>query len=186
MSIEIIIASLYFFIPAYIANATPVLLKKADAWEELNKPIDCGKKINNNRIFGSHKTIRGALGILSVGTVMTIVFFAINNFFNLGLYEAIGIDTEYWNPLWFGALFSIGVIFGDLLFAFIKRRIRLKPGAPFIPFDQTNYVIGTFIVLQPFINLSLSVWLIIFIFTFIVHASCNMIGYKIGLHNAKW
>ena len=83
-------------------------------------------------------------------------------------------------------MLSIGIIFGDIFFAFIKRRLKLKPGTAFIPFDQTNYVIGVFIILQPFIKLDLSIWLIIFIFTFLIHISFNMFGYKIGLHNAKW
>jgi len=186
MNLEIIIASIYFFLPAGFANIMPVVLKKADALEQFNIPVDCGKKIKNNRIFGSHKTIRGIIGMFVMGVIMINVFFSLNKFFGFGFYEAIGFDYTAWNSLVFGSLFSIGIIFGDLLFAFIKRRIKIKPGAPFIPFDQTNYVIGVFIILQPFINLNLSIWLIILIATFILHACLNGIGYAIGLHNAKW
>ena len=183
---QTIIASIYFFLPAYIANAIPPLLHKANVLNCLAKPMDGGKSIRNNRIFGSHKTWRGAVGILITGIIVTTLLFFINQKYNLGLYEMIGFDYQTWNPILFGTLLSLGVIIGDVLFAFIKRRVRLKPGAPFLPFDQTNYVIGCFIVLQPFIGLPLNIWLIIFILTFFIHATFNRIGYALGLHNAKW
>lgn len=172
--------------PAYLANATPPLIKNIKFFKILGKPIDGGKKLKEKELFGSHKTWRGLIGMLVVGIAASYILFFLENRYNLGLYENIGFDYTEWSPLLFGALMALGTIIGDLLFAFIKRRIRLKPGAPFIPFDQTNYVIGNFIILQPFLELHLSVWIILFFATLVIHIIFNRLGYLLGLHNAKW
>ena len=182
--INILFATIYFFTPAYLANAVPPLLNKLKVLEGLAVPIDNNKTFNGREIFGSHKTWRGAIGIIILGTLLISLFFFLNQ--SLHLYEIIGFDYLSWNPFVFGIMFSAGVVLGDLIFAFVKRQLNLRPGAPFIPFDQTNYVFGTFLVLQGFIHLDLSIWLIIFVQTFIIHSVFNRLGYILGLHNAKW
>ncbi|MFA7142110.1 MAG: CDP-archaeol synthase [Candidatus Paceibacterota bacterium] len=179
-----ILATLYFFLPGYIANSIPPILNKFKLFESLAIPVDFNKKFKGKDIFGNHKTIRGVLGTFIIGTLLTVLFFEINK--EVLLYEVIGLDYLKWNSFIFGMVYSISIIFGDLLFAFIKRRLNLKPGAPFIPFDQTNYVLGMFILLQPFLKLSLCVWIVIFIQTFILHSVFNRLGYVFHLHNAKW
>ena len=160
------------------------MLNKLKLFEGLAVPIDGNRTFRGREIFGSHKTWRGAIGTVVLGTILISLFFFFNN--NTHLYEIIGFNYLKWNSFVFGIMFSIGVVLGDLIFAFIKRQFNLRPGAPFIPFDQTNYVFGTFIVLQGFIHLELSIWLIIFIQTFIIHSVFNRLGYILGLHNAKW
>jgi len=55
--------------------------------------------------------------------------------------------------LWaFSLLLSGGVVIGDLVAAFIKRRLNLAPGASFMPWDQTNYVIGSYVLLEPYVG----------------------------------
>lgn len=178
------LATIYFFMPAYIANAMPPLLNRFKLFEKLAVPIDNNKTFMGKAIFGSHKTWRGALGIFIVGTFLIALFFEINNIVHL--YELLEFDYLKWNPFIFGMIFSTGIILGDLLFAFIKRQLCLKPGAAFIPFDQTNYVFGVFLLLQYFINLDLFIWIIILVQTFIIHSVFNRLGYILGLHNAKW
>lgn len=184
MSFEIILSTLFFFLPAYIANAVPPLLDKFKILNKFNIPVDNNKMINGKAIFGSHKTWRGVLGIFIIGTLIMPIFFKINNSFQL--YEIIRFNYLEWNPFVFGAIFSLGIVIGDLFFAFIKRQLNFKPGAAFIPFDQTNYVFGIFLLLQYFINLDLSIWAIILVQTFIIHIVFNRVGYSLGLHNAKW
>jgi len=184
MNFEIILATIYFFLPAYIANAVPPLLNRFKLFEKLAIPIDNNKTFRERAIFGTHKTWRGVFGIFVVGILIMFLFFELNNYFQL--YEVIGFDHLKWNPFIFGAIFSLGIIMGDLFFAFIKRQLNLSPGAVFIPFDQTNYVFGIFLLLQYFINLDLLIWAIMLVQTFIIHTVFNRIGYILGLHNAKW
>ncbi len=95
-------------------------------------------------------------------------------------------DYSQINIILFGFLLSGGAVFGDLLFSFFKRRIRLVPGEKWLPFDQTDYVIGAYLFLVPFLILELKVWLTIFVATFFLHVAFNRLGYWLGLHNSKW
>jgi len=85
----------------------------------------------------------------------------------------------------FGFLISFGAIFGDLFFAFLKRRQRIQPGAPWIPFDQINYVVGTFLFLTPYLRIDIIYWITILVLTFLLHLVFNYIGYRLGLSRAK-
>lgn len=181
-----ILSCIYFFIPAFIANATPPLANTFNVLNSLNKPIDGGREIRGIPIFGSHKTWRGVACELITCTLLTQLFIYINDYYALGIYNNIGLDIHLINSWLLGLLLSIGILFGDIFFAFVKRRLRLRPGTAFIPFDQTNYVIGAFIFLQPFLKLSLEFWLTLFLLTLIVHILFNRIGYNLGLHKAKW
>ena len=93
--------------------------------------------------------------------------------------------------LWvFSLLFAGGAVAGDLAAAFAKRRLNLPPGAPFMPWDQTNYVVGSFVFLAAYLGKYLTgdllVWGAVFVTTFFLHLLFNRFGYDIGLHKAKW
>jgi CDP-2,3-bis-(O-geranylgeranyl)-sn-glycerol synthase len=181
---QFIISCLYFFLPAYFANMTPPIAKRLGFLEFLAKPIDFDKKFLGKPIFGSHKTWRGAILAFLVGFLIAIFQ---KFLFNFEIFKKISIlDYSKINIYSFAILISFGQIFGDLLFAFIKRRIGLKPGAPFIPFDQTNYVIGSFLFLQPYLKFDFKIWLTIFVLTFFLHIIFNRLGYYLKIHQAKW
>jgi len=186
MNFLYILSCIYFFVPAYIANATPPLANTFNVFNFLNKPIDGGKEIRGVPILGNHKTWRGLISEIVVCTLLTQLFILINDYYALNIYNNIGFDVHSINSWLLGILLSIGIVFGDIFFAFVKRRLKLRPGTAFIPFDQTNYVIGAFVFLQPFLNLSFNFWLVLFLLTFIVHIVCNRVGYNLGLHKAKW
>jgi len=180
-----ILYCIYFFLPAYFANAFPPLANTFNILNKLNKPVDGGLRINEMPVLGNHKTWRGVICELIICTLLTQYFFYLNNLLNLNIYSSLHISSNI-NTWLLGILLSIGIIFGDLFFAFIKRRLRLKPGTAFIPFDQTNYVIGAFIFVQPYLHLELKFWGTLFLLTFFVHILCNRLGYNLGLHKAKW
>lgn len=184
MNFQFLLSCLYFFLPAYFVNMTPPLIKRAGLFNFLAKPVDFGKKIGPVPTFGEHKSWRGVIFGIIVGISIAGLQYWLYQFpfiKNMSL-----INYEQINILLFGFLISSGAIFGDLLFAFIKRRLKKEPGRRFIPFDQTNYVIGVFIFLQPLFKLSLLVWLTIFVLTFFLHILVNRAGYLIGLHPNKW
>lgn len=181
--IQYIAVVFYFFWPAYIANAIPPLLQKVSF---LDKPIDNNKKLWGMPILGSHKTWRGLVAELLACSLFTQLFFIINSYYRLNIYESLGFNYSQFNGLIFGLWLGLGIAFGDISFAFIKRRLRLRPGFPFVPFDQTNYVLGAGLFLEPMLHLGLTFWLTLFVLTFIVHIVFNRIGYNLGLHKAKW
>jgi CDP-2,3-bis-(O-geranylgeranyl)-sn-glycerol synthase len=187
MEFQFIISCLYFFLPAYFTNMTPPLVKRVGLFNFLDKPVDFGKKILGQPIFGSHKTWRGFICGILVGILMAKLLFFLHSYFNLSFYQAIGFSNyRGFNSFLFGFLISFGAAFGDLLFAFIKRRLKMEPGKRFLPFDQTNYVIGSFLILNPFLKISILVWTTIFVLTFFLHIIFNRLGYLLGLHKSKW
>jgi len=61
--IELIVETLYLYLPAYVANAAPVLLGGG-------KPLDGGRLwIDGRPILGGHKTFRGVFSALILGTL---------------------------------------------------------------------------------------------------------------------
>ena len=181
---QFILSCLYFFLPAYFTNMTPPLARKAGVLKFLEKPIDFGKNFFSQPLLGSHKTWRGAILGIIVGT--SVVKFQVWLYRFHFIKEISFFDYYKINFLVFGFLISGGAVFGDLLFAFIKRRLRLKPGTRFLPFDQINYVIGAFLFLTPFFKIDVRIWLTIFILTFFLHIIVNRLGYLLGLYKAKW
>jgi len=184
MNWQFILSCLYFFLPAYFTNMTPPLAKKAGILKFLERPVDFGKNFLARPILGSHKTWRGAILGIIIG-ILVVKFQVWLYRFPL-IKEISFFDYSKINFLFFGFLISGGAVFGDLLFAFIKRRLNFPPGAPFLPFDQTNYVIGAFLFLTAFFKIDIQIWLTIFLLTFFLHIIVNRLGYILKLHQAKW
>ena len=183
---KLILSSLYFFLPAYFVNMTPPLTKRFRIFDFLDKPVDFNKTFDNKRVLGAHKTWRGAVVGISIGILVSYVQTWL---YQYPLIKQVSlIDYYNINILFFGFLMSFGAVLGDLFFAFIKRRLDLKPGTKFIPFDQINYVIGVYVVfsLTGVFKIDNLVWIIILISTFFLHMIVNRIGYQLGLHKAKW
>jgi len=180
------LSRIYFFFPAYIANMTPPLAKKAGILNFLDKPVDGNKEFRSAPILGSHKTWRGVLLEIVNGIILIYLQRWLYQFSYFQKYSLFNYQKE--NILLLGFLISSGAVLGDLISAFFKRRLRLKPGARFMPWDQINYVIGAFVMLSLFsnINLNLYSWLALAFITFFLHIGINLAGYYLGLHRAKW
>jgi CDP-2,3-bis-(O-geranylgeranyl)-sn-glycerol synthase len=181
-----ITSCLYFFLPAYFTNMTPPLAKKAGIFNFLDKPVDFNKKFNGQRILGSHKTWRGFILGIIIGVLVSFVQSYLYKFSSVQ--KISFFDYQKINIFLLGFLMSFGAVCGDLFFSFIKRRLKLKPGTRFIPFDQINYLIGAafFISLTPFFKVDILVWLTLLVLNFFLHIIINRLGYHLKLHKAKW
>jgi CDP-2,3-bis-(O-geranylgeranyl)-sn-glycerol synthase len=105
--------TIWLFLPAYFANATPVLIHGGG-------PLDAGRNwVDERRILGDHKTVYGTFAGIIVGALVAVVQ---------------GNSVQ-------GLLFAIGAILGDLIFAFVKRRLGIKPGQPLPVWDQVGFII---------------------------------------------
>ena len=181
MDIQFFLSCLYFFLPAYFTNMTPPLVSKLNF---LAIPVDFNRSFQGKRILGSHKTWRGVVSGLLVGISAVYIQLWLYQFSFIK--EISLFDYSQINIILFAFLLAGGAVFGDLLFSFFKRRIALAPGEKWLPFDQTDYVIGAYLFLIPFLILELKVWLTIFVATFFLHIVFNRMGYWLGLHNSKW
>ncbi len=177
---NIILECFYFMLPAYFANMAPVLAK--NIFRKLTFPIDFNIKLDNSTIFGKNKTYRGlAAGILAAIGVVYLQFFLNSN--NILSDFAI---VDYSNWLLIGLLLGSGAMFGDIVKSFAKRRLGMKPGIPFVPFDQLDFIFGALIFVYPVARLSMERMAIILFISFILHMIINHIAFYAGVRKERW
>lgn len=164
----------------------PPVARKVGVLKFLDKPVDFGKKIKQTFVFGSNKTWRGVVAGIISGVLIIYLQLWLYKFSSIQ--EIAIFNYHEINILYFGLLISSSAILGDLSFAFIKRRLGLKPGAKFLPFDQTNYVISSAILLTLLsgIDIDIMVWIVLLFSTFLLHIIVNRIGYSLNINKAKW
>lgn len=170
----VVLRALAYILPAYIANATPVIVGGG-------KPLDLGKNfIDGRRIFGDHKTIRGFLGGMFFGTLMGFAIFYIYPLLDMG-------KIMLADALILAFLLSLGAHIGDLFGSFIKRRLNLRPGAPAPILDQAGFVIFALLIAYPIYPVvGLLEVLVILAITLIIHPLSNIIAYLLGLKDEPW
>jgi CDP-2,3-bis-(O-geranylgeranyl)-sn-glycerol synthase len=181
----LLLKSIYFIVPAYFANMAPVVANKLKILREIDKPIDMNTKFEDGKpLFGKHKTYRGVLVAIIVGIAAA---FLQRILLPVPFFSSISITDYSWWPL-LGFLLGAGAITGDLAKSFIKRRANIRSGKPFIPFDQTDFVIGAYLFIVPFYSRILSVELFIssLIISFFLHILVNHISFYLKIRKEKW
>jgi len=161
--------------PAYFSNMAPVIVKR---WfKGLAFPIDSGKGI-----FGNNKTVRGLLfGVLFAVIIAYMQFslYRFNSFSTLSL-------IDYSNWLLVGFLLGLGALLGDLTESFIKRRLKIKPGERFFPWDQLDFILGSLLLVSLAVSLTLNMVLVIIIISVLGHIIVNHSAYYLGIRKEKW
>jgi len=170
---QLIIASIYFFLPAYFANMAPEIFKKIPF---LGRPLW-------EKRLGKHKTWRG----LILGTLTGILIFTLQKYlFQFKFFQQISLINYSDFSLILGFLLGFGALFGDAFESFFKRRNNLKPGEAWIPWDQLDFFIGA-IVLSWFVYVPpIEVVVTLTIFSFLLHIIISRLGYWLGIKKNKW
>ena len=152
-----------FIGPLYVANAAPLLLGGG-------RPLDAGRNFwDGERIFGAHKTVRGFFAGILGGSLT-------------GLAET-PVDTRL---LLGGFMIGLGTVLGDLLGAFVKRRVRIKPGGSLPIVDQLDFVFGGLLLGQLVFPLSWISILIVVVVTPPIHLGTNYGAYLLGIKRTRW
>lgn len=177
--IGLILKLIYFMLPAHFANMSPVFGKFIFS-KFILTPIDFGLEAGGRPLFGRHKTIGGFLfGIivaLIIGYFQYILYPRLKDFCFID-YGRFWVDVSF--------LLGFGAMTGDLIKSFFKRRLNIKAGAPWVPFDEIDFVIGALVFVSPvyflgWANIFLS--LIIGIFG---HALVNWLGFLLRIRKKK-
>lgn len=157
----------FLMLPAYFANMAPPFVRFWPGW---NRPISA-------RWLGNHKTVVGfALGVAT------------------GALSGYGLSRVAWSgslvaPLdWpiVGLAQGMGAMSGDALKSLCKRRLKIAPGARWIPADQLDFVLGALALAWPWLALG---WLdvaAILAVTFVGDVLVNQISWRIGIRETKW
>lgn len=171
--INLILAAIVFFLPAYAANAMPVIASGLKLFPSLAKPI-------NKKLFGENKTYRGFF----VGIIAALVTAYIQ--FAFGLYNLSTPVNNLMFTLLLGFYLGLGALLGDLIKSYFKRKIGKKSGEPWIIFDQIDYVIGGLIVGSFIVVPSLELVIILLIISPLFALSANIIAYKLKIKKVWW
>ncbi|MFC1810765.1 CDP-2,3-bis-(O-geranylgeranyl)-sn-glycerol synthase [Patescibacteria group bacterium] len=168
--LELLKFSLIFFLPAYFANAMPVIASGLKIFPSLAKPI-------NEKVFGKTKTYRGFV----VGTGAAILIGAILNY--LGIYYYFEYEVNIWVLAF---LLGFGALLGDLIKSFIKRRIGKKSGEPWVIFDQIDYVIGALLLSSVIMTPPIEVIITLLIISPLLSLLANIIAYTLKIKKVWW
>jgi len=157
----------YLMLPVYLANMAAPLAKLAPG---LARPI-------SERWLGSHKTWLGCALAIVASTAAAWVQSRLDWSGSLVSYDG-----------WFllGPLCGLAAMLGDSSKSFIKRRLGIAPGKPWIPADQLDYAVGGL--------LALSVWYwpswidvtTVLLLSFAGSILVNRLSYWLGIKGTPW
>jgi CDP-2,3-bis-(O-geranylgeranyl)-sn-glycerol synthase len=179
-----ITVTLWLILPSFFANSSALLVGG-------KYPMDFYKEWRGERVFGKGKTWRGFFGGIFFGSLLGFLqeYSAIHYIsfivppFSYDIYQATLIIITM----------SSSAMIGDLLGSFIKRRLKYKSGSNLPIIDQLTFLFFTLfmllIVTPSFFFeyfFSLEIFLILIIFTYIIHRAANIIGYLIGKKGVPW
>lgn len=191
-----ILRALWLFLPAYVANMSPVF--SAKLLPKWNTPIDFGGvHRDGKRYLGPGKTWRGLLigGILAGLTALAMAQWPVWIFAEQDFGRAAG--SSLWAVFLYGFMMGATALAGDAIESYAKRRRNLERGAPWFPFDQLDFVVfglaAAFIwtpLLAPgwALDAYLDGWVLgtLLIGTPLLHLSVNRIGYWLRLKDVPW
>jgi len=218
-----VLHALLFFLPAYVANMSPLLVAKAiPGWKA---PIDGGRLGKDGRpLLGKGKTWRGLVGgtVLGAATAVAVALlvpaYGEPGFFSGWDYGFQGFDGAPIgsdrpcedggtcaldaSPLWavglYGAILGFAALAGDAVKSYFKRRRGKQGGAPWVPFDQLDFVVFGLIAAFAAAPLLADGWVLaallddwvvlatIVVLTPLLHFLVNVIGYWLKLKDVPW
>lgn len=164
--VQLLGSAIWFILPAYIANAAPVVLGGGT-------PIDGGRKFTDGRpIFGQGKTIRGFIAGLIAG-------------FIFGVLQGAAVGHLYVYSIQ-GFLLALGALLGDLFGSFVKRRLNISRGDAAPVLDQLGFAVFALLFVSPVALPGWEIILTILIITPPIHLATNFAGYKLGLKSRPY
>jgi len=167
-----VLVLVWIVLPAYLANAAPVIFAKI--YGKPRRPLDHGRFfIDGKRLLGDNKTVEGTMAAITVGFVVALV---------QGVVEASYFAIAR------GCIISLGAVVGDLLGAFIKRRLGLKPGSPAPLIDQLTFLYAALALVHitGMQRFDLTDVALLSVITLVLHLLSNVVAYMLRLKEVPW
>ncbi len=175
-SIDTALMAVLFILPAYFANATPVLLGGGT-------PVDLRRNFfDGKRLFGDGKTLRGFAAGIAAGALIA----ALEAYFLPGTQFAFLPSPQL--ILLSGWALSLGTMLGDLAGSFIKRRLGMDRGNPSLVLDQLFFLFVALAFAYPFAAGLITIESFVFLvaLTYVLHVGTNFAANKLGLKSVPW
>ncbi|NHI83365.1 MAG: CDP-2,3-bis-(O-geranylgeranyl)-sn-glycerol synthase [Candidatus Thorarchaeota archaeon] len=171
-------------LPAWIANATPVIFGGGQS-------IDGGRTLRDGRrLLGDGKTIRGFLAGVFFGILTGVSqnMIAPHLLPLLAQFVKVTSNMEYvlFMTIPSAVLLSLGALIGDIFGSFLKRRINLESGAPSPMLDQLGFMIMGLLFAYPVLQPEPIFVVILILVTLAIHWISNALGYLLGLKRNPW
>lgn len=181
----LILQSLYFMLPGYLANCSPVLSK--NLLKSLAKPVDMGLEFRGKPLLGPHKTLRGLIVAVIVGIVVFVIQKNLYHYPLFNSWSIIDYDVLYSRySVLPGFLLGFGAIFGDMVKSFFKRQYGIKAGDRWIPCDQLDFIVGALLFFSFIYVPSWQVILMLLILTPSIHIGSNHLAFYLKIIKEKW
>lgn len=181
----IILEAIIYILPTYITNSAMTLTLSLPFLRDWRSPIDFGKSWKGKRILGDGKSFQGLFFGTFWGGVTGLVQYFIAQRFQFTHLSRFN-EFTICQFILFGLVLGFGAFLGDLTKSFIKRRIGIKRGKPWPPFDQTDFLIGGLALGSIIYFPGWTVVLILSILTPISHLISNVLAYFLGLKKVWW
>ena len=160
---QVFLYPIAYIFPAYAANGAPVVFGGG-------APIDMGRKLRRRRIFGSNKTIRGAIAGIIAGSLVGLIEYPL---------------FHYMLPV--AVLLAFGAISGDLIGSFVKRQLGFKPGRGFPVMDQYGFFVVALLFAFPLGHMpGMYGMLFLVALTGLLHVATNRGAYALRLKSVPW
>ena len=177
-----LVTGLWLLLVAGAANMAPIIAARLlPAWD---LPVDLGRSLGGQRLFGSHKTWRGMVAGMLAGGLAVLLLQRLPGAIPTLQGVPAGPEWEQFSPM-FGAWIGLGALTGDLAKSFAKRRCAIPPGASWPPFDQIDWLIGALAFAGPFLSLSGGTVLFVLLAGLALHVTSHALGRALGL-NRSW
>jgi len=178
--IEQILFAMWFFGPAGLANAAPIIANNTPIIKDFNRPMDLGKTFRGVRVLGDNKTFRGLLSGMIMGLIVASVQMIL--FSQFTSIDSFTMDIDYSSPivLLMGISMGFGVLLGDAVESFFKRQAGVAPGKSWVPFDQIDFIAGGLVFSLPFARLDARTYATTLIVMALLHPAVNLLGWALG------
>lgn len=181
---HIILEAIYFALPLYIANSFATLTLTLPYIKNWNTPIDFGMSWRGKRILGNGKTFRGLLFGTSSAILSGIVQYYLSKRITFSYLDYQNKQFSFFISTSF--LLGFGALLGDMIKSFFKRRVGIKRGQPWPPFDQLDFLTGGILLYSLASIPDFKIVLILYIITPIGHLISNIVAYNLKLKNVWW
>lgn len=170
-----ILFALWFFIPAGLANAIPVVMAGRNSpFKNWSTPMDFGHSYKGVRIFGDNKTWRGLISGVIVACLIAVAQY------HVWLPPQLA-DKSLGFMVVLGGLLGFGALLGDSVESFLKRRFGHKAGESWFPYDQTDYILGGLLFSLLLAQLSWHIYALVLVLWFGIHVVTVYVFYKLGI-----
>lgn len=187
--IKLILELLLVASPVILAAIFHMVVVRYDWASATTYPLDHKMTFRSHRVFGDNKTYRGVLVMVASSIALTYLYaFLVSN--SKGLTEMNLLDFESYSPLFYGILYGLGYVIGELPNSFAKRQLGITAGksTSFIQrlIDQLDSVVVILLLLLAFSNFTLKHFWVGILFYGLLHLAINYLLFLLNLRKEPY